>query len=73
MKPKKITKEIKINELIEQYPESVEILMAYGLNCVGCVFSGHDTLKMGADVHGLSEEDIDFIVEDINSLIEENK
>ena len=65
---KKITKKTLINELIQKYPEVTEILMDYGLNCVGCHFSGHDTLETGLKIHGLDHE-IEMILKDINKIV----
>ncbi len=64
----KITKEILMNELIAAYPEVTEILMDYGLNCVGCHFSSQDTLETGLKIHGLDHE-INLILRDINRII----
>ncbi|MDP3991903.1 MAG: DUF1858 domain-containing protein [Nanoarchaeota archaeon] len=66
-----ITKETLINELLEKHPEIAEILMAYGLHCVGCHFSEFDTLEDGAMVHGMSDEDIEFMIRDANKVMKE--
>ena len=66
----KVTKKNLINELIEQHPEVTEILMGYGLNCVGCHFSSHDTLETGLKIHGLYHE-IEMILKDINRVVKE--
>ncbi|MBS3086078.1 DUF1858 domain-containing protein [Candidatus Pacearchaeota archaeon] len=65
----KITKQTPIKELIEAHPETQEILMSYGLHCVGCHFSEFDTLEDGAMLHGLSDEDIDLMVKDVNEVV----
>ncbi len=66
---KKITKKTLINELIEKNPEVTEILMDYGLNCVGCHFSSHDTLETGLKIHGLDHE-MEMILRDINKVVD---
>ncbi|MBI2029883.1 DUF1858 domain-containing protein [Candidatus Gottesmanbacteria bacterium] len=68
-----ITKDIKINEIIDKYPEITPILLGYGLHCVGCNFSHHDTIEIGAKVHGLTDEDVEMMIRDANALIEEIK
>ena len=72
-KPKKspITKDIGINELIERNPEVIPLLMAYGLHCVGCSFSEFDTLENGARLHGMDDEVLQMMIDDINRVIEE--
>lgn len=69
----KITKVTLINNLLEKNPEAAEILMAYGLHCVGCHFSDLDTLEDGAMVHGISDEEIGLMIKDINDTIEKKK
>ena len=66
-----ITKTTLINNLLEKNPEVAEILMAYGLHCVGCHFSEFDTLEDGAMVHGMSDEDIEFMIRDVNKVVKE--
>jgi hybrid cluster-associated redox disulfide protein len=70
-KKDKITKDMKIMEIIENYPDVIPLLMGYGLHCVGCHFSGQDTLIQGAKLHGMSDEDIKMMVNDCNDLLRE--
>lgn len=70
-KKQKITKEMKINGIVNNYPDIVPLLMGYGLHCVGCSFSEHDTLESGAKLHGMSNEDIEMMIKDCNELLEE--
>ena len=65
----KITKNALINDTIEKHPEVAEVLMGYGLNCVGCIFSNEDTIGAGAKIHGLNDETIDMIIKDVNTVI----
>ena len=64
-----ITKDTLIKSLIENHPETHEILMSYGLHCVGCHFSEFDTIEDGSMMHGLSDEDTDAIVRDVNEIV----
>ena len=72
MRTEKITAKTPINSLIEKHPEVIEILMDYGLNCVGCHFSGHDTLETGLKIHGLDHE-MKMILRDINKVVKNKK
>lgn len=70
-----ITKNIPINDLINNHPDVIPVLMGYGLHCVGCSFASHDTLETGAKLHGFSEEEIEMMIKDVNitiKAIEEN-
>jgi len=64
-----ITKGTLINDLLEKNPDVAEILMAYGLHCVNCHFSEFDTIEDGAMVHGLNDEEIEFMIKDVNKII----
>jgi len=64
-----ITKETGIKKLLAEHPEAAEILMAYGLQCVNCYFSEFDTIENGAQIHGMSSEDIEMMVKDLNTTI----
>jgi hybrid cluster-associated redox disulfide protein len=70
-KEQKVTKEMPINDIINNYPDLIPLLMGYGLHCVGCSFSGHDTLESGSKLHGMSDEDVGLMVQDCNELLAE--
>ena len=67
---KNIKKETQINELLGKHPEVAEILMAYGLHCVGCHFSDLDTLEDGAMMHGMPDEEVELMIKDVNKTIQ---
>lgn len=69
-KPTKITKDTNLADLIFRYPETAEILLDYGLHCVGCVASSFDSVEAGAKVHGYSDKEVQEMVERINEVIE---
>ncbi len=62
-----------IADLVDVHPDVGDILALYGLHCIGCAFSGSDTLEDGALLHGLTDDDIDNILIDINDLLENKK
>ena len=66
----KATKDTGINELINDYPDVIPVLMAYGLNCVGCSFAANDTLGTGAKLHGFDSEKLNMMLKDVNKIIE---
>lgn len=67
MSEKKVTKEMSIVEIIQNYPEALPIFAKYGLGCVGCAAAKFENLEAGAKVHGI---DPDKLVEEINALFE---
>ena len=65
----KIKANINIATLVEKHPDSIEILMKYGLGCVGCMMSTGESLEEGAKAHGLSDKKIIKMVEEINKTV----
>lgn len=51
-----ITKDMIIGEIIRKKPEAVEILMQFGMACVGWPASHLESLEEAAMVHGLELE-----------------
>jgi hybrid cluster-associated redox disulfide protein len=64
----KVTKEMSIIDIVQKYPQSLEVFAKYGLGCVGCAAARFENLEAGAKVHGF---DPDEMVAEINKLIEE--
>ena len=53
-----ITKDTVIGELIRNKPEAVEILMQFGMGCVGWPASQMESLEEAAMVHGLDLDEL---------------
>ena len=64
----KVTKEMNIMDIVQSYPQSIEVFQRYGLGCIGCAAARFENLEAGAKVHGF---DPDAMVDDINALIED--
>ena len=63
-----ITKEMGILDVVQQYPETIEVFSQLGFGCLGCAAARFENLEAGARVHGF---DPDEMVADINALIGE--
>ena len=63
----KITKEMGLLEIVQNYPETLEVFQRYGLGCIGCAAARFENLEAGAKVHGI---DPDKMVEDLNAVIQ---
>ena len=63
-----ITKEMVIGEVVEKYfaEEIFKVVSDYGLHCIGCHVAAHESIEDGAKAHGLSDEDIKKLVDDLN-------
>lgn len=63
-----ITKDMGIVEIVQKYPETVEVLMNAGMGCLGCAASHFENIEQGAMAHGI---DIDALIEALNAAIDE--
>ena len=70
---KTITKETAIGEIIESCPKAAEILLGYGVHCVGCHVSPFEALGDGFRGHGLGDTEINEAVEKINAEIQKEQ
>ena len=66
-----VSKKMLIGEVIEKWPELTDVLMGdYGFHCVGCFASGMESLEDGARTHGMDDEEIKVMMENLNELVE---
>ena len=63
----KITKEMGIMEIVQAYPETIEVFQRFGMGCIGCAAAKFENLEAGAKVHGI---DIDAMVDAMNDVVE---
>jgi hybrid cluster-associated redox disulfide protein len=63
---KKITKKTKLSELMESHPETAEVLLDSGMGCFGCPMAMQETVEDGCRAHGMSDKDIDKLVDNLN-------
>ena len=62
-----ITKDMGILEVVQQYPETLEVFAQMGLGCIGCAAARFENLEAGAKVHGMDPEEL---VAQLNAVIE---
>ncbi|HEY9205845.1 MAG TPA: DUF1858 domain-containing protein [Candidatus Methanoperedens sp.] len=65
-----ITKEMTIEEVVSQYPETMMVFMKHGLHCVGCHVSAFESIEEGSMAHGINT---DALVEDLNKVVSMRK
>jgi len=58
-----ITKDLTIGEVIRIKEDAPQILMSFGMGCVGCPSSQAETIEDAAKVHGLN---LDELIEALN-------
>lgn len=63
----KITENTTIFDAININPNAGEILMSYGMHCLGCALAHGETVGEAASVHGA---DLEKMLEDLNNFEE---
>ncbi len=67
MKPiTKITKHWPVQKILDEVPGSVDCMIEAGLDCFACNSDKSETLEEGMKSHGLSDEDVLKMVDEIN-------
>jgi hybrid cluster-associated redox disulfide protein len=61
-----ITKEMAIGEVVEKFPQSVEVFLRHGLMCFGCAVARFENVEQGATAHGI---DVDALITDLNAAV----
>lgn len=69
----KISEDAIIADVIEEYPESIEIFMEYWLGCVSCWAASFESIEQWASAHFMSDEDIKNLIKDLNEMADELK
>jgi iron-sulfur cluster assembly accessory protein len=71
----KISKEMTIDEILSTFPQKGQKLAAalasVGLECVGCCSASYETLQSGMMGHGMSDEQVNKMVDLLNEILEE--
>jgi len=78
MESKKHTTKIKIDpdmliiDLTERYPLAVDFLISeYEFHCVGCIMAGFETLRQGAEAHGIVDLDFEEMIGRLEKHLDE--
>lgn len=69
MKPS-ISKDIYVEELVDNYPFAVRYLMEQGIRCIMCGESIWGTLDEAAKEKGFSDADIERFIEEMKQIAE---
>lgn len=60
-----ITKDSIIADIVKAKPNAPQILMSFGMGCIGCPSAQMETLEQACEIHGLDLEEV------LNKLNEE--
>jgi hybrid cluster-associated redox disulfide protein len=58
-----------IGTIIEKYPQTTDVLLGYGLQCVGCSVNPFETLEQGALGHGMEEDTLQSLLDEVNLVV----
>ena len=61
----KVEKETLIKEIVNIGPEAVQILMDFGMGCIGCPASQAESIEQAAMVHGI---DVEELLQSLNNI-----
>jgi len=61
-----ITKEMPIGEVVQKYPQTVEVFLKHGLMCFGCAMARFENVEQGAMAHGIN---VERLMEDLNMAV----
>jgi hybrid cluster-associated redox disulfide protein len=61
-----ITKEMHIGEVVEKFPQTVEVFLRHGLMCFGCTLARFENVEQGAVAHGIN---VEALINDLNAAV----
>jgi hybrid cluster-associated redox disulfide protein len=64
-----ITKDMTIQEVVENNPETIRVFLEHGLHCIGCAVARFENIEQGALAHGI---DVDALINDLNTKAGDN-
>lgn len=53
-----INKDTLVGDIIKEKPEAIEILVSFGMGCVGCPSAQMESLEQAASIHGLDLDEL---------------
>lgn len=61
-----IDKEMKIEEVLRRFPQTIPVFRRFGIDCVQCQLSEYEDLEHGAKVHGI---DLSSLLAELNAAV----
>jgi hybrid cluster-associated redox disulfide protein len=61
-----ISKDMPIGDVVQKYPETIEVFLKHGLMCFGCAIARFENVEQGAMAHGIS---VDSLMTDLNAAV----
>lgn len=64
-----ITRDMTIGQVVQKYPDTVEVFLRHGLFCLGCAAANFEDIEQGAVAHGI---DVEALMTDLNEAVEKD-
>lgn len=61
-----ITADMNIGDVVQRYPNTIEVFFRHGLGCVGCAVARFENIAQGAMAHGI---ELDTLIKDLNQSL----
>jgi hybrid cluster-associated redox disulfide protein len=61
-----INKDMKIEEILRRFPQTIPVFRRFGIDCVQCQLSEYENLEHGAKVHGI---DLQALLASLNEAV----
>ena len=61
-----ITKEMTIGDVVQNYPQTIEVFLKHGLMCFGCAIARFENVEQGAMAHGIN---VEALIKDLNAAV----
>lgn len=63
-----ISKTMPIGDVVQKYPQTIEVFLRHGLMCFGCAIARFENVEQGAQAHGI---DVNALMKDLNAAVVE--
>jgi hybrid cluster-associated redox disulfide protein len=61
-----IKKDMPIGDVVQNYPQTIEVFLKHGLMCFGCAIARFENVEQGAMAHGIN---VDALMKDLNAAV----
>ncbi len=68
--PYVLTRYDSFSVISQEAPRAIGLLAEYGLHCANCFMNEYDTIETGIQMHGMSEEEMIEMLDEINTELE---
>jgi hybrid cluster-associated redox disulfide protein len=61
-----IRKDMKIEDVLRKYPQTIPVFRRFGIDCAQCQLSEYEDVEHGAKVHGI---DVETLLQGLNESL----